>query len=169
MPGGIFDYVVAVRKTNASIACLLAVSLTAMALWGPSSPAAADANGDHQVDILDIQMVVGHVLGGPGASAQADVNGDGRVDVLDLQRIVSQATQDVPPEQDTPQDSRPEGVMPSGVCVPIAPVWAKAVAVLVAPEDTGKAARWPRQADLPVPAKTERYLFTLTPHAPPCA
>ena len=48
-----------------------------------------EVTGDEQVNILDMQAWINHVLGIQDYGAVADVNGDGAVEVLDIQAIVN--------------------------------------------------------------------------------
>lgn len=53
---------------------------------------AGDANGDKEVNVVDIVEVVNDILGHPTANfvrAAADLNGDGEIDVMDVVMIVS--------------------------------------------------------------------------------
>ncbi|NIA15983.1 MAG: hypothetical protein GWP08_18115 [Nitrospiraceae bacterium] len=127
----------------------------------------SDANGDRQVNVLDLQVVVADVLSGPSQTGPADVNADGRVDILDLQRILSQAATTDAPEQDAPAEREPKAAPPA----PFVPRILATTGRLTADTDHRIAAlraAWPKiQRVVPMTAQTERYLYTLTPHAPP--
>jgi hypothetical protein len=127
-----------------------------------SSP---DLNGDACVDVLDMQLLVASLL--RHGTANPDVNGDGRVDVLDLQAFLSGEGRTDTPDKPTPTE-HPPGVTP-------APVSAPQHYPLAGLCHTESAATV-REALSPfretVPRHTAntgalRYLFGLTPHAPP--
>ncbi|MCC6155201.1 MAG: hypothetical protein IT367_15645, partial [Candidatus Hydrogenedentes bacterium] len=48
-----------------------------------------DTNGDGKVNSVDLQLVVGGLLGTPGADVDPDVNGDGREDAADVQTTIN--------------------------------------------------------------------------------
>ena len=48
-----------------------------------------DVNGDHEVNIADINAVIGIILGGNTGSGAADVNGDGEINIADVNAIIS--------------------------------------------------------------------------------
>jgi len=58
--------------------------------------AAADLNGDQQVDVLDMQACVAALLARTGDPNAADVDGDGRTDIRDLQRIIEETGHEAP-------------------------------------------------------------------------
>ena len=148
----------------------LAIAMTLVAVAGipASSEAEGDTNGDQQINVLDVQTVVSHVLSGPPGAAPSDVNGDGRVDVLDLQRILAQAAHADRPNPKPPNHGRPDATVPVRPEVP-APL-ALALCV-VSPLETEQAAACSRRCGherpVAIAAQTERYLLNLTPHAPP--
>jgi hypothetical protein len=58
----------------------------------PSVPVPGDINGDHHIDVLDVQLTVNVFLGvetDAGVVLRADVNADGSVDVIDVQQVVN--------------------------------------------------------------------------------
>jgi len=127
----------------------------------------SDANGDREVNVLDVQVVVADVLSGPSRTGSADVNADGRVDILDLQRILSQAATTDAPKQDAPAECEPKAAPPA----PFVPLTIAATGRITADTDHRIAALragWSKiERVAPMAAQTERYLYTLTPHAPP--
>ena len=129
----------------------------------------ADTNGDRQVDVRDVQNVVTQVLNGLAPDRRADVNNDGRIDVLDLQRVLARATEAQAPKHDPPMDTRPKATIPAGTHAPAPAALAERYLPKTGPERPGT--DWPQRDRAPViPTDTERYLFRLTPHAPPvCA
>ena len=130
-----------------------------------------DTNGDREVDVLDLQTVVAQVLSASSAKVCADVNCDGRIDILDLQWILAHATQADSPMKESPAESKGEATAPAIRDVPTPLI----VSVRLVPElgarDRRGPANWTkRDRFAAIPTHTERYLFTLTPHAPPrCA
>jgi len=151
----------------------LALSLVALGLCQPDLALieGADANGDRAVDVLDVQTVVARVLGYSAPGGCADVNSDGAIDVLDLQCILAQLTHADAPQKQVPPDSKPDARIPAnhGFRVPV--VLADA-AGFVAREGALPASTTCLNIDpfMGTSKQTERYLFTLTPNAPPdCA
>lgn len=126
-----------------------------------------DANGDREVNVLDVQVAVANVLSDPSRTGPADVNADGRVDILDLQRILSQAATTDAPKQDAPAEREPKATPPA----PFVPLTIAATGRITADTDHQTAAiraMWSKiERVAPMAAQTERYLYTLTPHAPP--
>ncbi len=57
--------------------------------YGDASSLKGDVNHDNQVDILDIQALVNHILGTQNYGSSADVNSDGSVNILDVQALVN--------------------------------------------------------------------------------
>lgn len=128
-----------------------------------------DTNGDHQVDVRDLQVVIAQVLGGGVSSAQnADVNSDGKVDICDYQYILDQAGQSSPGDPGSDSDSAPKAVTADrmglpmyrgDVCLPPASIDQVDSNVKIRATQRGA-----RESS---PAETRRYTFTLIPHAPP--
>ncbi|MBR5170637.1 MAG: leucine-rich repeat protein, partial [Muribaculaceae bacterium] len=48
-----------------------------------------DVNGDLEVNIADVNVVINMVLGGTGSSTAADVNGDGEVNIADVNTVIN--------------------------------------------------------------------------------
>jgi len=148
----------------------LVLALIGSTVVGPGAYVAstADTNGDWVVDVRDVQNAVTQVLHGSSPDRRADVNADGRVDVLDLQRILAEATQAEAPEKDSPTEPKPKSTAPVGRYVPAPPVLCCTIAPKSEPGEQGPATRWARlAASVTISPRTERFLFTLTPHAPP--
>lgn len=129
-----------------------------------------DVNRDGRVDILDLQSAVNGVLDQRNSNF-VDVNGDGAVDILDLQRLLARTAQADAPADDSPSDTNPDATTPTAPRVPQPPS-----ALLPGPRlEIGPLTLcpvpgrpWPDRDD--TPTRTERYLFALTPNAPPaCA
>ena len=148
----------------------LIFALVGSTVVGPGAylVSSGDTNGDRVVDICDVQNAVAQVLHGCSPDRRADVNADGRVDVLDLQRILAEATQAEAPEKDPPTEPRPKSTAPVGRYVPMSPLLSCTFAPKSEPGEQGPATRWDRLgAAVTISPRTERFLFTLTPHAPP--
>ena len=127
-----------------------------------------DTNGDRVVDVRDVQNAVAQVLRGSSPDRRADVNADGRVDILDLQRILAEATQAEAPEKEPPTEPRPTSTVPLGRYVPAPPLLCCTIVPRSERNEQGPATGWARLGASPtIPPRTERFLFTLTPHAPP--
>ena len=48
-----------------------------------------DVNGDHRVDIADVNMVINIMLGKASSNAASDVNGDSMVDIADVNMVIN--------------------------------------------------------------------------------
>ena len=48
-----------------------------------------DINGDGNISVGDVTMLIGMVLGGGNSSPAADVNGDGSITVSDVTALIS--------------------------------------------------------------------------------
>jgi hypothetical protein len=132
-----------------------------------------DVNGDGRVDVLDAQLLVAQVVkssqsavAAQPASPQADANHDGQINVLDLQYTLARVNGTAPEQVPTPTDSRsPKGTTARAYS------WASLVVLAVATValETQRP-RLTRHIVLPpraLASSTQRYLLTLTPHAPP--
>ncbi|NIA14361.1 MAG: hypothetical protein GWP08_09780 [Nitrospiraceae bacterium] len=130
--------------------------------------AGSDTNGDAEISVLDVQRVVAQVFRHGAASACADVNADGRVDILDLQRVLSEAAQAEAPKDESPSQPKPECTMPS---CRVAPAPVTMYGRLAAVFDNGAVRPCAGGVRLDGRVRsgpqTERYLLTLTSHAPP--
>lgn len=147
-------------------ALALALIATQVAGVGAHPRQTADTNGDRQVDVRDVQTVVTQVLNGLAPDRRADVNNDGRIDVLDLQRVLARATEARAPKQDRPADTKPKATVPAGTRAPAPAALAERYLPTTGPERP--VFDWPkRDRAAVIPTDTERYLFGLTPHAPP--
>jgi len=153
-----------------SYALALVVAATSAVSVGPFAAEGGDTNGDRHVDVLDVQRVVFQVLNGSLPDRAVDVNADGRIDILDLQRVLAQATQAQLPRREAPAKSKPDATPPAMPLVPM-PLAATARRFLSPiPEDSSSFARWSKHdCIVAIPRQTERYLYALTPHAPPHA
>jgi len=149
----------------------LAIAATQVLGVGVAIHGSADANGDRQVDVRDVQAVVTQVLRGLPPDRRADVNNDGRIDVLDLQRVLAGAAEAEAPRDDRPQETRPKATVPAGAHLPAPALLAERHQTVPSAGLEHPASYWSTlNRAAVIPADTERYLFRLTPHAPPvCA
>jgi len=148
--------------------CAAALALIAAQVAGVSTypRQTADTNGDRQVDVRDVQTVVTQVLNGLAPEHRADVNNDGRIDVLDLQRVLARATEAKAPEHAPPVETKAKATVPTGTRATAPAALAERYLATTGPQRP--VLDWPERDRAPViPTDTERYLFGLTPHAPP--
>lgn len=153
-----------------SIRVLCALALAVSMASAPTRAVVSDDAGA-VLGVLQVQRILAAVMGGAGPDGLSDVNGDGCVDVLDFQGAVAQATgqaKEERSEEDDPAPARTCVLSPSLFWLD-KPVCRPGETVPVSDEaQSRRAARDLAVAALPAP-DTERYLFILTPHAPPCA
>ena len=146
-----------------------AVVLAAASVCPPNSvsPVCGDTNGDCRVDVLDIQAVCDAAFAADAGPPLADVNGDDQTNVLDFQLIQARATA-AAQEQRLPEDERPRNACPFADPLSSWLGLHHPVAIL-------ELAQSPRQP-FPTPSgdrfrsegsRKERYLYRLTPNAPP--
>lgn len=155
------------KRTGALVWTPILVMSLVMAGHGPLTPASAgDVNDDGAVDVLDLQRLVAEVLG-PAGGAIADLNRDGSIDILDLQLVLAEAAQTGQTAPDAPDDGPPPAVTGASGTAAWPTPGRPLVAFLPANfrPDSGKAGL--REARPRIPRDIERYLFTLTPNAPP--
>ena len=150
---------------------VVALVTAAGVLPGRGGAASGDINGDQCVDILDVQSIIAAVVKHVPADSVTDVNADGCVDVLDLQFILARATYARSPEKPTPPEPKPSATAPVRAHAPVSPSLARQLTLEPAQQPTPTCFRWSHMVHfVATPTDTERYLFTLTPHAPPtCA
>ena len=147
--------------------CIVALGLASVLAPGGHLSIIGDTNGDHAIDILDIQAVVAQVMG-DAPSAAGDVNADGRVDILDLQRVVAQATQADKPAKSPDGTPRPEATLPSSAPVFLCLTPHGQVVFGLVSDGSDVSRQWEEASvSSRLSTQIERYLFTLTPHAPP--
>ncbi len=60
----------------------------------------ADVNGDHEVNIADVNAIINVILGGSGNNAPADVNGDHEVNIADVNVVINIILGCTPPSQE---------------------------------------------------------------------
>ena len=157
-------------RQGLTFAVVVILAATSTVVQGGFPVSAADTNGDRHVDVLDVQTVVAQVLNTSNPHRSSDVNADGCIDILDLQRIVAQATQSEVPPPIAPTDPKREATPPDkrGVTAP-AVLASRTESFLREGEGDRGCRAWTHEQAAFIPAHTERYLRTLTPHAPPCA
>lgn len=159
------------RRPYYMVALATVVFAAHIASVGGTTPVAADANGDSRADVLDVQVIVAQILAASaGSAASADVNHDGRVDVLDFQQTLAETAQTAPPSKPLPENRRPDAVFPvtiQGLALAALPERLSAHLATPAPKPCPRGAL--RDSGAAIPKETERWLFSLTPHAPPLA
>ena len=150
-----------------ALVCVGAVAVAAVTACDVGDRVAGDINGDHRVDVLDLQIIVAQVLHSPNAAITSGLSGSGHVSVLDFQRALAQAK----------RSGHLDGLPPTKpVCKVyfsryqdgwvVEPVEQKEESVCVAVA-LSHAARFDRPSRSISPPTTERYLFRLTSNAPP--
>jgi len=146
------------------LACCLAIS----AAVKPVPVCRGDVNGDHLVNILDVQTLTASVLGGGVPSSEMDANRDGQVDVRDLQFILGRLNSRPSSELPSPSEEK----TPCAVIVAAnhfgARTDAGTVEIVNPSDDEARAALYfHAESRIVLSSHTERYLFSLTPNAPP--
>ena len=153
------------------IVCTVALTVGSMLAEGLVLHRGADVNHDGWLDILDAQAIASQLAATPLTQPGCDVNDDGAVDIRDFQRAIAGLSEPIQlPPPITSGANRPQAclVLKDGVSLPLLPcrvVWAG-----YAGESPGKR-RALEQSSLLVASvqhTTRRFLFSLTPHAPPC-
>jgi hypothetical protein len=152
------------------LTALISVPILFLAALAPPTQEAfvrGDANGDRRVDVLDIQAVLDAVIADSEADPRTDVNGNGQTNILDFQLTQAQAT--ATPER----RPAPEQELPLKACHfsnPPAP-WIRfeqtVTVVALAQPSPRPFLRSPDAGIDGIDSKTERYLYGLTPNAPP--
>jgi hypothetical protein len=151
-----------------ALVCVSVVAVTAVMARDVGDVVSGDVNGDHRVDVLDLQIIIAKVLDSPNAAIVNGLSGDGRANVLDFQRALAQAQHPGQPVETPPAKNVLKGcffvhqgewtVEPAGQTEEPGNV------------DTSSLSRSPcfdRPTRCVIPIVTERYLFRLTPNAPP--
>lgn len=158
------------RYVKCVFVCASLIMLVAAGMYGTDlcENCRGDTNGDRSVNILDVQKVVSQVLHGSGRAESADVNGDGVVDIRDFQYVLHR-TKDARPDDDSePGDDGRNRATVGSPCRLYGKYRTPTHFVFRADADSETPDF--RSVDFPViafRARTERYLFRLTPHAPP--
>ncbi len=155
-------------RIDLTLRLALACVVCAGSLATPASESpCGDVNRDGRVDILDLQSAVNGVLEQRNSNF-VDVNSDGAVDILDLQRLLARTAEADAPANDPPSDTKPDATTPPAPRVPQpSSALPPAATFQISPRtDRPIPGRpWPDRDH--APTRTERYLFTLTPNAPP--
>ena len=150
------------------VTLVLVPIIAVAAMFGPLCGARLDAdlNGDHAVDVLDVQALVAETLAMGGTAS--DLNTDGAVDVLDLQCLLGGAQEATLPRSEEEPSSSDDATLPDPSRAPILTL-AQARPVIVVPESLSTAhASVPHLGDDVCPvAHARQFLRELTPHAPP--
>jgi len=146
------------------------LSLIVTAALGPAAflSLQGDVNGDGQVDVLDAQLLVSQVVKSPDlkTAPQADANRDGKINVLDLQYTLARVNGAQPEKAPAPANApAPKSTAASafGWGAPLVQVVSVVQPSTVHPRMARLLSGPPRV----LTCSTQRYLFTLTPHAPP--
>lgn len=137
----------------------------------------ADATGDNHVNILDVQTLVSEVFTGHDSTAQTDVNSDGEVNILDFQHMVFHTSRPALFHLHHPceEDELPPRVSPREpghfFCCQALARLDRYVTSRVVLEPSQRVYREVSMTRSSLTCRrTERYLYRLTPNAPPfCA
>lgn len=150
--------------------CAVASSVAMSAVWMPfSAPVCCgDINGDHCVNVFDLQTLVSQMLASTLPAREADVNNDGQVDVCDLQFILARLNAQTSSEE----LPLPGKKTPPGIIVTPDRFWMgadKGTAEVLHPnrEETQALLFFHDESLAVLSPRTERYLYTLTENAPP--
>jgi len=151
--------------------CITVLGLIVTTAFAPAyrGSSRGDVNSDHKINILDIQTVMFQVIHGSRPEAEADVNGDGKTDIRDFQFVLFQANQPRSEEETSPTETSRNKAVPGKQLRLIAQAQCRNPAVVDTDRDEARPA-FHFLSQFPVvriSTRTERYLFTLTPHAPP--
>jgi hypothetical protein len=126
-----------------------------------------DTNGDHRVNVQDVQIVIAEILDDVHPGDVGDINADGYVNVLDLQLVLHQATRARPQEESTSSKTKPDKAIPvkhNGFAIDAE----NRPALAGVNADTLPTVSAINSDPVVICSlKTERYLLTLTAHAPP--
>ncbi len=137
--------------------CAVAIAIPVLGVREFGACASADVNGDHRVDVLDLQVIIARALHA------------GHTNVLDFQRVLHQMQlgkhdRQIPPARPGGPDncifSYQTGRMADLVDRPV-----ESESTVVFPPVLTEPGEHPERCI--VPTTTERYLFILTPNAPP--
>lgn len=126
-----------------------------------------DANGDHRVNIQDVQIVITQILQGSRSNQYGDVNGDGRVDVLDFQVVLHRATQARAQQEWPTADAKSHKAVLTVRTRSLVSVENRPVVLRANIENSGGSSSVSSDPLVIFSPKTERYFFNLTAHAPP--
>lgn len=157
-------------RSKTLFVCAVASSVVMSALVAPLSTSICrgDVNGDHRVNIFDVQSLVSQMVAGAIPADGADVNSDGQIDVCDLQFILARLNTQTPSEEPTPAGK----TTPPGILLSVDHFWLgvdKGVAAILRPntDETRSSLRFHDEPLTVLSSRTERYLYTLTENAPP--
>ena len=118
------------------------------------------------VDVRNVQAVITGVLNGDSRERSADANEDGRVDILDLQLILVEASETQRPVDEAPSQGIPEITVPTFPRLPLPSLCSMFLDALWEENQASQSLSSSRRP-IPVPTRTERYLYVLMPNAPP--
>ncbi len=153
------------------IICAVAISIPVLGVRELGCLASADVNGDQQVNVLDLQAIIAKTLQ-PDNSANSHRGGPvGPSCVLDFQRALREV-QFGSHEREIPT-SKPSGreiclfSYQTGRLVDLVDREVESASTVVFPPVLSEPGEHAERCI--VPTTTERYLFILTPNAPPFA
>jgi hypothetical protein len=160
-------------KTRYFIALIsvIALALPALGVRDGWAVAQGDVNGDQRIDVLDLQIIIARALQTAHVADKAGLGGDEHANVLDFQRALSQVqlrghSHGVPASKPSSKGC----FFAHQTRWTLDPVEQKADSGVVATVPIPRSARFDRPDRSLIPRGIERYLFILTPNAPPvCA
>jgi hypothetical protein len=118
-------------------------------------------------DVGLIQGIVADVFSEDAPNAASDVNGDGQIDILDFQQALDLATQADSGKESPLQDSTPRSCYFSYQTLVLAKLDCQKTAELLDRPQTPRPRTFDHADRRIATSETERYLFQLTPNAPP--
>jgi hypothetical protein len=147
----------------------LGLLLALASAFGHALPSAdADVNQDDAVNVLDLQRLLTGMFAETSAPGAADLNGDGLIDVLDLQLLIAHTHDADAPESPEQPVPAPVGML-SAQPQPYQPRVLALAPNSHPPLPPAQAHPGVRRGEVFPTAQpsTLRFLFQLTPHAPP--
>ena len=137
--------------------CAVAISIPVLGVREFGACASADVNGDHRVDVLDLQVIIAKALH------------SGHSNVLDFQRALRQVQfgrhdREIPPSKPGGPDSCVFSYQ-TGRMADLVDREVESESTVVFPPVLSEPGEHAERTI--VPTTTERYLFILTPNAPP--
>ena len=145
------------------------VAILAATWWGerPCAVVCADVNSDGLLDVRDVQAIAAEVLAHQSQQTGRDVNGDGQIDVRDFQAAVAELEQPSSTSHEPPERSESKAYFACDYKVgPV--VLSCQVLPVVRPSRPGSSFAASRRQSKATEYSVQRFLFHLTPNAPPC-
>ena len=139
---------------------VFAVLVGALAASDAPAKLSGDMNNDQSVDICDVQLAIAQLLSTPGAAQPSETT------VLDVQRAVNQAGLPVQPPAVNPVKLVCKGILlkTQAPSTPTLVAFLPREVAVTVPTPSFDIVHSERTV---VPVVTERYVFRLTPNAPP--